>query len=110
MPTNVEDTIVITIDDIEVEMRPLKIKRLRKFMKEFDKINGKDIDDDTQIDVLMKCCVIAMDQYAPAYADQEKLENFLDISDVYRVVEAATGIRLSDSVGNQKAAASHGTS
>ena len=110
MPTTVEETKTIIIKDTTVELRPLKIKRLRQFMKEFDKITKVGQDNDKSLDVLLSCCAIAMQQYAPDFADKDFLEEEFDITDVYLVVEAATGIRLGGESGNPMVAAPLGTS
>ena len=110
VPTTVETTKTLNIDDKTIELRPLKIKRLREFMKEFDKITKVGSDNDKSLDVLLRCCSIAMKQYDPSLVDIDALEELLDISDVYLIVEAATGIRLGDGAGNPIAAAQGGTS
>ena len=110
MPTNVEEIKTLELDGKSIELRPLKIKRLRTFMKEFDKVSKVANDNDKSLDVLIACCAIAMQQYAPEYATKEILEDMFDITDVYLVIEAATGIRLGGDSGNAVAVAPLGTS
>ena len=45
----------------------------------------------------MECVQIAMQQYKPELAeDKEALEENMDLPTVYKIVEEASGIRLSD--------------
>ena len=97
MATTVNEALnVKLIDGTEVEVRPLKISLLRSFMKEFEKISEVATDNDKSMDILMKCVHIAMQQYKPDIADVSKLEENLDLPTVYKIVEAASGIKLGD--------------
>ena len=105
MATSVYETTEIKlIDGTTVKMRPLKISLLREFMKKFAEIEKVATDNDKSMDVLMECVQIAMKQYAPDLSsDKEKLEDNLDLPSVYRVIEAASGIKFDES-GNSLAA------
>lgn len=105
MATQVYETSEITLLNGEtISMRPLKISLLRKFMKKFDAISDVATDNDASMDVLIECVQIAMEQYKPELAtDKEALEDILDLPSVYRVIEAASGIKFDDQ-GNVKAA------
>jgi hypothetical protein len=92
-----EETIIVLMDGTEVKMRPLKISLLRDFMKKFEEIATVADDNDKSMDVLIDCVQIAMKQYAPTYAgDRAVLEDNLDLPSVYRVIEAASGIKFDD--------------
>lgn len=99
MATSVYEVIEIElVDGTKIKMRPLKISLLRDFMKEFSKIAEVSEDNDASMDVLINCVQIAMKQYAPDLAlDREKLEDNIDLPSVYRVVEAASGVKMDDS-------------
>lgn len=102
MATTINETAKINlIDGTEVEIRPLKISLLRSFMKEFEKISEVAADNNKSMDILMKCVQIAMQQYKPDIAEMDKLEENLDLPTVYKIVEAASGIKLGDGlIGN----------
>jgi shikimate 5-dehydrogenase len=104
MATQVYETSEITLLNGEtVSMRPLKISLLRKFMKKFEAIADVAADNDKSMDVLIDCVQIAMEQYKPELAaDKEALEDNLDLPSVYKVIEAASGIKFDDQ-GNAKA-------
>jgi hypothetical protein len=93
---NEEKTITL-IDGTKIKVRPLKISLLRKFMKSFEQIAAVAEDNDKSTDLLMDCVQIAMQQYKPELADdREALEDTLDLPTVYKIVEEASGIRLTE--------------
>lgn len=109
MATQVYETTDLTlIDGTVIQMRPLKISLLRKFMKEFAALEKVGADNDKSMDVLIKCVQIAMQQYSPELADDKAaLEDILDLPAVYKIVEAASGIKFDDE-GNMTAAGIRG--
>ena len=105
-----ETTEIELLDGTKILMRPLKISLLRDFMKNFEKIADVVSDNEKSMDVLIDCVQIAMKQYAPDLAtDREKLEDNIDLPSVYKVVEAASGIKFDDQ-GNVAAAGIRGLS
>lgn len=96
---NKENTITL-IDGTSISVRPLKISLLRQFMKEFQGIADVADDNDKSMTILMDCVQIAMRQYKPELAeDLNALEENLDLPTVYVIVEAASGVKLSDVAG-----------
>lgn len=99
MATSVYETVEIEFQDgTKVEMKPLKIKYLREFMKEFEKIGDEKIaaDNIKSMDLLLDCAVIAMRQYHEEFASKEKLEDVVDLPTIYKIIEVAAGIKLND--------------
>ena len=93
---NDEKTVTL-IDGTKIKVRPLKISLLRPFMKKFEGIQGVAEDNEKSMNLLMECVQIAMQQYKPELADdKEALEENLDLPTVYKIVEEASGIKLSD--------------
>jgi len=101
MATTVYDSTEIEMmDGTKVKMRPLKISLLREFMKKFEGITDVAESNDKSMDLLMDCVQIAMKQYNEKYAEnREELEDNIDLPSVYKVIEAAAGIKL-DAEGN----------
>lgn len=99
MATNVNEEKVITlVDGQEISIRPLKISLLRTFMKKFETIQEVANDNDKSMNILMECVQIAMKQYKPELAEDRKaLEDNIDLPTVYRIIEEASGVKLSDS-------------
>ena len=94
---NEAKTVTLT-DGTVVEVKPLKISLLRKFMAKFKEIEAEGVaeDNDKSTTVLVGCVQIAMQQYKPEIAeDVEVLEDLLDLPTVYEIIEAASGINLS---------------
>lgn len=98
MTTTVNENNTITlIDGTEISVRPLKISLLRPFMKKFEGIAAVADDNDKSMNILMECVQIAMQQYKPELAsDVSALEDNVDLPTVYKIVEAASGVKLSD--------------
>jgi len=101
MATSVYETTDLTLlDGTVIKMRPLKISLLRKFMGKFEEIADVAEDNDKSMDVLMDCVEIAMKQYSPdSEMTREEIEENFDLPSVYKVIEAASGIKM-DSEGN----------
>lgn len=128
MATQVYETVEVTLlDGTDLEMSPLKISLLRKFMATFDRVSKMALAEDDEavkkpaakkaaaeeevrsandqyLDILMDCALIALEQYAPGkYTDRDALEDAANLTLIYRIIEAASGIQLDDS-GNVLAA------
>jgi hypothetical protein len=98
MATNTYEASTLTlIDGTKIEVRPLKISLLRPFMKKFDGVAAVADDNEKSMSLLVECVQIAMQQYKPELAgDLAKLEEVLDLPTVYKIVEAASGVRLAE--------------
>jgi hypothetical protein len=94
MPNKVyESATVRLIDNTELFITPLKIKYLRDFMTTFEKMEGVQNEDET-LDILLECTRIAMRQYYPELKTIEEVEDNVDISTMYKVLEIAAGIKI----------------
>lgn len=98
MATTINEEKEITlIDGTKITVRPLKISLLKQFLKKFDEVADVAEDNDKSLDVLLQCVQIAMKQYKPEIADDlALLEENLDLPTVYKVIEEASGINLSE--------------
>lgn len=85
------------IDGTKVAVRPLKISLLRDFLKKFEGVTAVADNNEKSMDILIECVQIAMQQYKPELAkDIKALEDNIDLPTVYRIVEAASGVKLQD--------------
>ncbi len=92
-----EEQKLTLIDGTEISVRPLKISLLRPFMKKFEGVAAVAEDNEKSMTLLVECVQIAMQQYKPELAnDIKKLEDVLDLPSVYRIVEAASGVKLAE--------------
>ncbi len=95
--TTFQTETVNLIDGTEIEIRPLKISLLRPFMAKMEGIQKVAEDNDKSMTLLLECVQIAMQQYKPELSeDIKKLEELLDLPTVYKVIEAASGVKLAD--------------
>jgi hypothetical protein len=84
------------MDGTKITVRPLKISLLRPFMSKFEKVAEVAEDNEKSMTLLIECVEIAMKQYSPELADVKKLEEVLDLPTVYKIIEAASGVKLQD--------------
>jgi hypothetical protein len=95
--TTHEEQILTLIDGTKVTVRPLKISLLRPFMKKFEGVGAVADNNEKSMDILMECVQIAMKQYKPELSeDVSKLEEIVDLPTVYKIVEAASGVKLAE--------------
>jgi hypothetical protein len=87
---------VYTIDKMEIEVSPLKIKYLKHFMSRFDTIKTSKNDEEA-ISVMVECARIAMEQYYPEFSTSvEEVEENFDLTTIYKILDAAAGIKIND--------------
>jgi DNA-binding protein H-NS len=98
MATTVHEGEELTLmDGSVIKVRPLKISLLRPFMKKFEQVAAVAEDNEQSMTLLVECVQIAMEQYKPDLAkDLKALEDILDLPTVYKVIEAASGVKLTD--------------
>lgn len=85
---------VYTIDGVEIETVPLKIKYLKQLMEAFSLIHlsGNEIE---TISVIVECVRIALKQYYPKLSkDTESVEDNFDIETLYKILDHASGIKI----------------
>lgn len=86
-------------DGTVLNLRPLNIKNLRKFMKvvkEMQPEEGKEIDEFEGLDKMVDACQVAISQFDEELAaDREKLEEALDAPTIEKIFEVAGGIKVS---------------
>jgi len=95
MATEVYKTKIISlVDDTKIELSPLKIKYLRKFMIEFENVKLADGDLEA-ISALSDCAMICMEQYRPEIAvSQEVFEEYINLEIIYSILEVAAGVKI----------------
>jgi hypothetical protein len=94
MPTEIYKAVTVeTVDGERLYVTPLKIKYMKQFMLEFDEIKNTRNDSES-IEVLAKCCLIAMQQYKPEVKTIEHLEDLFDLNAIYLIIEYGAGINV----------------
>ena len=101
MATKVYETGYISlIDGTVLEITPLKIKYLRQFMDKFDLMKNSKSEDES-IEILSRCALIAMKQYYPSIKTIDDLEDSIDISNLYDLLDFSAGIKLRKTIEEQ---------
>lgn len=97
MATKVYDTVSVELQDgTVVEVKPLNIKKLRKFMEVVS--NFKDENDENKnLDLMVDAVAIAIEGSAPELVkDRDALEDALDVPTIWTILETAGGIQRPD--------------
>jgi hypothetical protein len=89
------------LDGTSLYITPLKIFYLRDFMDRFEDVVSASTEDE-KIQVLVDCVAIAMRQYLPEIATSYQVEDLMDISTMYEVVQIAGGISFGKSSGSEE--------
>ena len=95
MPTEVYKTgYVKTIDGLEIEIIPIKIKYLKQLMIAFDSVQQSQSEEET-IEILAECCRIAMKQYYPNFSKEiADIEDNFDLDSIYDILKYSAGIDI----------------
>jgi hypothetical protein len=88
-----EKSSILLINDEEIELGPLKIKFLRKFMDNFKSIDSA-VDNEETIKILSECAAVCMQQYYPVIQTVEDLEDLVDLPTIYKILEFCAGIKI----------------
>lgn len=104
MASKVYETVELELQDgTVVEIRPLPIKRLRKFMDVIEKMGeGPEVDEngdlkeqDKMVDFLLDAAQVALEVKWPQYKDRETLEDAVDLPTLMKICEVAGGLNFS---------------
>ena len=95
MATEVYKTGIITlVDGTQLEISPLKIKYLRRFMDDFEGVRNANGDIEA-ISALAICGMNCMKQYMPEISRSiEDFEDSIDLKNIYKLLDYAAGIKV----------------
>ena len=99
MATKVYDEIEIELSSGEtINVRPLPIKTLRKFMEVIKKLDSEDVTDESQaMDVFIEACMVCMEKIKPELSkDRDLFEESLEVPTMMKILEVAGGLKLND--------------
>jgi len=93
MATKVYETLELELQDgTVVEIRPLNIKSLRKFMEIVENMDKVEKETDA-IEHMVAASAIAIERTNPELAaDTERLEEVLDLQTMWKILEIAGGV------------------
>ena len=97
MATTVYDVEEIVLQNgAKVQLKPLSIKQLRKFMSTINRAQESTTEDDT-LSVLIDACAVALEVQLPdLVSDRDALESALDVPTINRILEVCGGIKMDD--------------
>lgn len=83
------------LDGSELYVTPLKIKYLRQFMEDFDKVKMANTDYDA-IYMILLCVLNMMKQFKPEITTEEEMEELVDLPTMYEILDVAAGIKMAN--------------
>lgn len=99
MATAVYETVEVVLQDgSTVELRPLPIKSLKRFMKKIDELSETD-DQEDFIDVCLDAAIICLAKQKPEFVGDDGLDlasEALDMDTVYKILDVCGGVKLND--------------
>jgi len=97
LATRVYETSEIELQDgTKVTLRPLSLKKLRQFMSEISKMDGKQSEEEV-VGILLGAAALGIADSAPELAaDKTKLEEVLDMPTMKYILKTCGGIDLDD--------------
>jgi len=83
---------------VEIEIRPLTIKNLKKFTTVIKKLSEADLEDETAaMDIFVEAGMICMQQFNPELAqDKEIFEDVIEVPTLMKILEVAGGLKIND--------------
>jgi hypothetical protein len=79
-----------------VQLKPLTIKELRKFMAAISKTGEAQTEDET-LTILIDACAVALEKQLPELVkDRDAFEDVLDVPTINRILEVCGGIKMDD--------------
>ena len=104
-------TTIYSVEEIKlqngatVQLKPLSIKELRKFMTVIQK-TATATDQTESLDILIDACAVALEKQQPELVkDRDAFEDALDIPTINRILEVCGGIKMDDDSANLTQAA-----
>jgi hypothetical protein len=100
LATTVYDIVEVELSDgSTIELRPLPIKQLRKFMnviKEMDAVNEEG-DEEEAMSVFIKAAMVCLEAFKPELSkDKDKFEELIEVPTMMKILEVCGGLKLTD--------------
>lgn len=97
MASKVYDVVTLELQNgDEIEIKPLPIKRLRRFMTIIEQMNDES-SEKSMMDILVEATAVVLEKKYPHIAhNQDELEELLDIPTMNKILEVAGGLDMSN--------------
>ena len=99
MPTTVYETLEVALSNGSViNIKPLTIKNLKKFLAVVKKLQDESVKtEEDAMEIFIEAGMICMQQFAPELAhDKELFENTIEIPTLMKILEVAGGLKLNN--------------
>ena len=97
MPTTVYETLEIKLSDGKIiNIKPLTIKNLKKFLAVVKKLQDESIKTEEEaMEIFIQAGMVCMEQFAPELStDKDKFEDTIEIPTLMKILEVAGGLKL----------------
>ena len=99
MATAVYDIVEIELSNGEsLTIKPLPIKKLRKFMQVIQKMDDPELEsDNAAMEIFIEAAMVCLEVYKPELStDKDKFEELIEIPTMMKILEVAGGLKLND--------------
>ena len=99
MATTVYDVVDIELSDgSTIELKPLPIKQLRKFMEVINSAQGEnDSNPDDAMELFIKAAMVCLNNIRPDLAtNQDLFEDVVEVPTMMKILEVVGGLKLTD--------------
>ena len=99
MATTVYDVVEIELSNGEsLTIKPLPIKKLRKFMSVIQKMDDPELEsDNAAMEIFIEAAMVCLEVYMPELStDKDKFEELIEIPTMMKILEVAGGLKLND--------------
>ena len=99
MATTVYDILEIELSDgTTLELKPLPIKQLRKFMEVINSMQEQENESpDAAMNVFVKAAMVCLESIKPELSkDQDKFEELIEVPTMMKILEVVGGLKLTD--------------
>ena len=99
MATTVYDVLEIELSDgTTLELKPLPIKQLRKFMEVINSMQEQENENpDVAMDIFVQAAMVCLESIKPELSkDKDKFEELIEVPTMMKILEVVGGLKLTD--------------
>ena len=99
MATTVYDILEIELSDgTTLELKPLPIKQLRKFMEVINSMQEQENENpDVAMDIFVQAAMVCLESIKPELSkDKDKFEELIEVPTMMKILEVVGGLKLTD--------------
>jgi hypothetical protein len=99
LATTVYDILEIELSDgTTLELKPLPIKQLRKFMEVINSMQEQENENpDVAMDIFVQAAMVCLESIKPELSkDKDKFEELIEVPTMMKILEVVGGLKLTD--------------